>query len=70
MFVHKINVVGLEGQKSWDINAGVLLVVDSAFAFMSVAHVFCEEATGDGTDGRLVKRVRSCTLNPSCFLCQ
>lgn len=57
MFVCKINVVGLEGQKSWDVNGGVLFVVDSAFAFMPATQLFPAGATGDGIDGRLVKRV-------------
>lgn len=57
MFVCKINVVGLQGQRSQDVNAGVLLVVDSAFAFMPSTQLVSEGATGDGIDGRLVKRV-------------
>ena len=49
--------MGLQGQKSWDVNAGVLLVVDSTLAFMPATQLFSEGATGDETDGRLVKRV-------------
>lgn len=57
MFVCKINVVGLQGQKGWDVNGGVLFVVGSAFAFMPAMQLLPEGATGDGIDGRLVKRV-------------
>lgn len=51
------HVVGLQGHKGWDVNGGVLFVVDSAFPFLPAMQLLPEGATGGGIDGRLVKRV-------------
>lgn len=57
VFVCKITVTGLQGHKIWNVNAGLFLVVDFAFSFVPVPQLFPKGATGDGTNGRLVKRV-------------
>lgn len=70
VFVCKINIVGLLEHKIWNANAGLFLVADFAFSFRSVPLLLSNGATGDGTNGRLVKGVCAWRLHPSPFLCK